>query len=134
MSEYLAVAICKVQVFHRGSTGRSLLDPCKIAQDGSDTGFVPSFVLADSVTNKWGRLRAQLGHPDPYNVQYIEIGNEDFTSTTYDYRWERFYDAMKKAYPHLNFVATAHIDGVSLPAVDVHDFSGPTAFYGMFSR
>lgn len=58
----------------------------------------------------------------------------DFTSTTYDYRWQRFYDALKKAHPKVNYVASAHLEGVHLPAVDVHDFSGPDFFYDAFSR
>ena len=58
----------------------------------------------------------------------------DFTSTTYDYRWQRFYDALKKAHPNVNYVASAHLDGVHLPAVDVHDFSGPEFFYDAFTR
>ncbi|TDL22716.1 glycoside hydrolase [Rickenella mellea] len=92
------------------------------------------FVLGDAKTNNWGKLRAQLGHPEPYDLQYVEIGNEDFTSTTYDYRWQRFYSAMKAAYPKLNFIATSSINGVNLPAVDVHDFSGPDYFYALFDR
>ncbi|KAI0090435.1 glycoside hydrolase superfamily [Irpex rosettiformis] len=92
------------------------------------------FILAGSKTNKWGHLRAELGHLEPYELHYVEIGNEDFTSTTYDYRWQRFYDALKKAYPDVNYVASAHLGGVHLPAVDVHDFSGPDFFYDAFTR
>ena len=30
-----------------------------------------SFVLADPKTNSWGKLRADLGHPEPYDLQYV---------------------------------------------------------------
>ncbi|KAK7681480.1 hypothetical protein QCA50_015572 [Cerrena zonata] len=92
------------------------------------------FVLGDSQTNQWGQLRAELGHPEPYKLEYVEIGNEDFTSTTYGYRWQRFYDALKAAYLNVNYIASSSIDRVNLPAVDVHDFSGPDFFYNLFDR
>jgi alpha-N-arabinofuranosidase len=36
------------------------------------------FITGDAKTNKWAKLRAQYGHPEPYKLKYIEIGNEDF--------------------------------------------------------
>ncbi|KZW04424.1 glycoside hydrolase [Exidia glandulosa HHB12029] len=90
------------------------------------------FVLGDPATNKWAKLRADLGHPEPYHLEYVELGNEDYTSTTYDYRWERFTSAMSAAYPHLKYVASADLTGA--PVVDLHDFSGPDAFISSFDR
>jgi hypothetical protein len=60
--------------------------------------------------------------------------SSDWTSTTYDYRWKRFYDALKKAHPNVTYIASAVIDGVELPAVDIHDFNNPQFFYNSFSR
>ncbi len=56
-----------------------------------------------SVNTKWGAVRAQLGHPEPFNMKYIEIGNEQWG---YDYyvRYEKFYDAIKKKYPNMNVI------------------------------
>jgi alpha-N-arabinofuranosidase len=36
------------------------------------------FITGDANTNQWAKLRAQYGHPEPYKLKYIEIGNEDF--------------------------------------------------------
>ena len=36
------------------------------------------FIIGDAKTNEWAKLRAQYGHPEPYKLKYIEIGNEDF--------------------------------------------------------
>lgn len=36
------------------------------------------FITGDAKTNEWAKLRAQYGHPEPYKLKYIEIGNEDF--------------------------------------------------------
>jgi len=92
------------------------------------------FILGDPKTSSWAKLRADLGHPEPYQLEYVELGNEDWTSTTYNYRWPAFYNALKAAYPNVNYIASATIPGVTLPAVDVHDYSGPDAFIGAFDR
>lgn len=36
------------------------------------------FITGDASTNQWAKLRAQYGRTAPYNLKYIEIGNEDF--------------------------------------------------------
>jgi hypothetical protein len=38
---------------------------------------VSSFVLADAKTNKWGRLRADLGHPEPYELHYVLVSDKN---------------------------------------------------------
>lgn len=43
------------------------------------------FITGDAETNEWAKLRAEYGHPEPYKLKYIEIGNEDtFVSVIYD--------------------------------------------------
>jgi alpha-N-arabinofuranosidase len=65
------------------------------------------FVMGDQTT-KWGKVRAQLGHPQPWKLQYVEIGNEDFfdKSGSYDGRFAQFYDAIKAKYPQLQLIST----------------------------
>ncbi|KAF9046978.1 alpha-L-arabinofuranosidase C-terminus-domain-containing protein [Rhodocollybia butyracea] len=48
-----------------------------------------NFVIGDASTNAQAAIRSAMGHPEPFALTYIEIGNEDFFSpTTYaDYRW-----------------------------------------------
>jgi alpha-L-arabinofuranosidase len=60
------------------------------------------------VTSKWGAQRAKDGHPKPFPLQYVEIGNEDFfdRSGSYDARFAQFYDAIKKQYPALKIIST----------------------------
>ena len=59
----------------------------------------------------WGAQRAADGHPAPFPLQYVEIGNEDFFdgSGSYDGRFAQFYDAIKAAYPNLKVIATDRI-------------------------
>ena len=50
-----------------------------------------------STSTYWGGKRAEYGHPEPFNIKYVEIGNEDWFDTThsYDARYTQFYKAFK---------------------------------------
>jgi alpha-N-arabinofuranosidase len=63
------------------------------------------YVMGDASTT-YGAMRVRDGHPEPFALKYVEVGNEDFFSTTYDYRYKAYYDAIKKAYPKLQVIAT----------------------------
>ena len=55
---------------------------------------------------EWGAVRAQLGHPQPFNLKYLGIGNENRG----DEFWERFdiiYKAVKEKYPEISVISTA---------------------------
>ena len=58
------------------------------------------YVTGDTNT-KWGAQRAKDGHPAPFKLTYVEIGNEDWfdRSGSYDGRFAQFYDAIKAKYP-----------------------------------
>jgi alpha-L-arabinofuranosidase len=60
------------------------------------------------VTTEWGARRAEDGHPKPFPLRYVEIGNEDWfdRSGSYDARFAQFYDAIKAKYPHLKVIST----------------------------
>ena len=52
----------------------------------------------------WGAMRAANGHPAPFNLQYIEIGNEN-SGSAYDANYSMFYDAIKSNYPAMRIIA-----------------------------
>lgn len=56
------------------------------------------------VESKWGALRAKAGHPAPFNLKMIQIGNEN-GGPRYDERYAVFYDAIKAKYPEVKIVA-----------------------------
>lgn len=60
-------------------------------------------------TTPWGARRAADGHPQPFPLHYVEIGNEDFfdNSHSYDARFTQFFDAIKSRYPNLKIISTA---------------------------
>jgi alpha-N-arabinofuranosidase len=65
------------------------------------------YVSGDTNTT-WGARRAQDGHPAPFPLHYVEVGNEDWfdRSGTYDGRFAQFYDAIKAKYPQLQIIST----------------------------
>ena len=60
------------------------------------------------VDSKWGAKRAAAGHPEPFPLRYVEIGNEDWfdKSGSYDGRFAQFYDAIKEKYPQLKCISS----------------------------
>jgi alpha-N-arabinofuranosidase len=76
-----------------------------------------------STQTKGGARRAADGHPEPFHIEYIEIGNEDFlggATKTYEARFAQFYDALKAAYPHLKYIATKTVKHRTPDAIDDH--------------
>ena len=57
---------------------------------------------------KWGAQRVKDGHPQPFKLHYVEIGNEDFfdRSGSYPHRFQQFYTAIKAKYPQLQIIST----------------------------
>lgn len=55
------------------------------------------------VTGKWGKLRADMGHPEPFNLKFIAIGNEQW-GTLYTERLEPFVKAIRAKYPEIQII------------------------------
>ena len=75
-------------------------------------------------TTPWGQLRARDGHPAPFPLTYVEIGNEDqfdrVGGGTYDARFTQFYDGIKARYPRLQFIATTNVTTRVPDVIDEH--------------
>lgn len=57
-------------------------------------------------TTQWGKLRADMGHPAPFNLKYIGIGNEQWGSI-YPEHLKPFVEAIRKAYPKMKIVGSS---------------------------
>jgi len=87
----------------------------------------------------WGALRAEHGHPEPFVINMIEIGNEDWFSQTYPYRFPILYQGIKQAYPNITLISTAYNENadynISIPAGgmwDTHHYETPSFFLEQF--
>lgn len=58
------------------------------------------------VTSTWGAKRAEMGHPEPFNLKYLGVGNEQW-GEEYFLRYKVFHDAIKAKYPEIQIITTA---------------------------
>jgi hypothetical protein len=82
------------------------------------------------VTSTWGAKRAAAGHPAPFNLKYMEIGNEN-GGTDYAARFPLFYDAIKAQYPTMKLIADVwggYPTNRTPDLIDEHYYSNPAFF------
>ncbi|KAA8568268.1 hypothetical protein EYC84_008647 [Monilinia fructicola] len=100
---------------------------------------VLEFLLGDTST-KYGALRASLGYPEPWKINYVEVGNEDNLGGGEDtyiaYRWPMFYNAIHAKYPDILIISSAQ-DLLSVGAphtsgTDFHQYLRPDDFAVQF--
>lgn len=80
------------------------------------------------VTSKWGALRAKNGHPEPFKIKYVEIGNENF-GPQYFKNYRPFYDAIKASYPDIITIADCPIPNQPVEIIDEHYYVAPPWFF-----
>ena len=94
------------------------------------------YVTGDTTT-RWGAERAKDGHPAPFTLHYIEVGNEDYLdrSGSYPERYPQFAEALRKHYPQYKLIST---DGnseyptkVKSDLSDEHYYKSPAAMMDM---
>ena len=61
------------------------------------------------VSTKWGSKRAEMGHPEPFNLKFIGVGNEQWDDPYYT-RLEPFVKAIRAKYPDIKIVGTSGPD------------------------
>jgi len=59
------------------------------------------------VTSKWGALRAAAGHPEPFNLELVGIGNEDKITPEFEERFKMIHNAVVTKYPYIKLIGTA---------------------------
>ena len=60
----------------------------------------------DPATNEWAKMRADAGHPKPFNLKYLGLGNEDIISTVFEERYEMISKAVRERYPDIKICGT----------------------------
>lgn len=94
------------------------------------------------VHTKWGQLRAAAGHPKPFNLKYIGIGNEDLITDIFEERFTMIFNALKAKHPEITVIGTVgpffegadYNEGweiasrLNVPMVDEHYYVNPGWF------
>lgn len=100
------------------------------------------YANGDAKKTIWGRKRAENGHPRPFNLKYIGIGNEDLITDVFEERFRLIYDAVRKTYPEITIIGTVgpfyqgsdYDEGwdlarkLEIPMVDEHYYNPPGWF------
>ncbi len=58
------------------------------------------------VTTEWGALRAEMGHPEPFNLRYLGIGNENWDAVYWN-RFDILYRIVREAHPEITIISSA---------------------------
>ena len=99
------------------------------------------------VNSKWGKVRADMGHPEPFNLKMIGIGNEQWDKV-YVERLEAFTKAIRAKYPNVKVVGSSgpsangdkfdylwpEMKRIGVDLVDEHYYMNPDWFFGNASR
>ena len=94
------------------------------------------------VKSVWGKKRAEAGHPAPFNLEYIGIGNEDLITDIFEERFTMIYNAVKEKHPEITIIGTVgpasegtdYVEGwkiadkLRIPIVDEHYYQNPGWF------
>ena len=98
----------------------------------------------DPATSKWAKMRADAGHPAPFNLKYLGLGNEEKITPEFAERFKYIYNKVTKAYPEIVIVGTAGpgshpgnpdlengwklADELGMPIIDEHYYE-PNAYF-----
>jgi alpha-N-arabinofuranosidase len=81
----------------------------------------------------WGAQRAAHGHPAPFPLRYIEIGNEASTAV-YRTNYLQFHAAIRAKYPALTIISNQRLKEAPVEMVDDHKYGSPADFFGAFAK
>lgn len=133
----LAAGVC-CQNSKGGQNGVPLCEMDHYVQDVLD---LIEYSNGDSSTT-WGKVRAAAGHPEPFNLKYLGIGNEDLISDAFEERFTLIFNKVKERYPEVTVIGTtgpfnkgtdyeegwALADRLKVPMVDEHYYQSPGWF------
>lgn len=94
------------------------------------------YLTGDAGTTHWGAIRAKDGHPAPFTLKFLEVGNEDQfdKSNSYDGRYAQFHDAIRAKYPDLRLIATMPVKNRKPDLIDDHFYKTTDWFVKEFNH
>lgn len=137
---------------HAGRIGRY-----GVGQQGLPLVVMPAYVqdvldlieyANGPVTSKWGAKRAAAGHPRPFHLKYLGVGNEDNITPVFRERFQMIYEAVKARHPEITVIGTVGpfhsgedfeegwkiADELRVPMVDEHYYVAPQWFLDNLAR
>ncbi|XP_054784668.1 alpha-L-arabinofuranosidase 1-like [Prosopis cineraria] len=119
-------------ISHHDQVNTSNVDPMvQEALDGIEFARGPT-------TSRWGKLRASLGHPKPFDLRYVAIGNEDCEKENYQGNYLKFYSAIKRAYPDMQIISNCDATKKPLKHLaelyDYHIYTNAKDIFSMYTK
>jgi alpha-L-arabinofuranosidase len=139
--------VCCQNADHQGGTG----------QRGLPLNEMPAYIqdVLDLIewangpaTSTWGAKRAAAGHPEPFHLQYLGVGNEEHITPVFKERFKMIYDVLKAKHPEITVIGTVGpfhsgadfdagwkiADELKLAMVDEHYYEKPEWFLNNLQR
>ncbi|MBP3668588.1 MAG: carbohydrate binding domain-containing protein [Bacteroides sp.] len=104
-AEPLPVLSCGLACQFQNESEEAHVKVCDLGSYIQDALDLIEFANGD-VNTKWGKLRAEMGHPEPFNLKFIGIGNEQW-GPEYPEHLKPFVEAIRKAYPDMNIIGSS---------------------------
>ena len=104
-AEPLPVLSCGLACQFQNESEDAHVKVCDLGSYIQDALDLIEFANGD-VNTEWGKLRAEMGHPEPFNLKFIGIGNEQW-GPEYPEHLKPFVDAIRKAYPDMNVIGSS---------------------------
>ncbi|MFI7672627.1 alpha-L-arabinofuranosidase C-terminal domain-containing protein [Actinophytocola sp. NPDC049390] len=116
-------------------------DPALLARHIQDTLDLIEFANGPA-DSEWGRVRARMGHPEPFGLTHLAVGNEENLPDAFFARFTRFRDAIAARYPDITVISNSGPDDTGatfnrlwqlnrdadVAMVDEHYYNSPTWF------
>ena len=137
----LPILNCGLSCQYQNNDPKAHVAVCDLDNYIQDALDLIEFANGD-VNTKWGKVRAEAGHPKPFNLKYIGIGNEDLITDIFKERFTMIFNAIKEKYPEMIVVGTVgpfnegtdYVEGwkladkLGVPMVDEHYYQSPGWF------
>ena len=107
-AEPLPIVSCGLACQFQNREAHAHVAVCDLDSYIQDALDLIEFANGDTNT-KWGKVRAEMGHPAPFNLKYIGIGNEQW-GPEYPERLAPFITAIRKAYPQIKIIGSSGPD------------------------
>ena len=107
-AEPLPILSCGLACQFQNTDENAHVAVCDLDSYIQDALDLVEFANGDTTTT-WGKLRAEMGHPAPFNMKYLGIGNEQW-GEEYPARLKPFMDALRKAHPEILIVGSSGPD------------------------
>ncbi|OEL21209.1 Alpha-L-arabinofuranosidase 1 [Dichanthelium oligosanthes] len=125
---------CPVWVVNDGASINEEVPSATIAAFVKDVVNGIEFARGDPQT-AWGSVRAAMGHPEPFQLYYVSIGNQECSKYYYKDNYVKFHSAIKASYPDIKIISSCDRSTISpVHPADLYDVHVYTSSGDMFSK